>query len=477
MNVFGSTIGRIGVAAIALFGVATTSTAQVTRLEIASRDSAASGQSFGSAGPYVNVRGRVHGQLDPRDRRNRIIQDLDLAPRNAAGKVEYVATFSLMMPADLAKASGVLVYSVVNRGNGAATPSPDGHISLVSGWQGDVTPTPNNQTIQVPVARNRDGSASPGRCWRGSAICRPAPPPRRFASARWAPRFYAPATLDTSRATLTFRTAETIAGVTSGEGTVSADRWAFADCRTAAVSRHAGSVAHLPARTASIRRGSTSSSTPRRIRSCSASASPRPATSSTSSATPPRIRPGPPTRWPAASRTAIALGTSQSGNFLKTFVHLGFNEDAAGTAGVRRHPPVHRGPPAGDEHPVRLAGRRGGPLRAGQRAGAVVGQVHRHDARPDEPRACSIGARDTKTCPKVIEAFGATEFWGLRMSPGLVGTDARPDIALPANVRRYYMPGTNHGGGRGGFQIGAADRRTLQPGRRTPTRWPTRIAR
>src|SRR5687767_2579882 len=126
MSAFGATIGRIGVAAIVLFGVATTSTAQVTRLEITSRDSAA----FGSAGPHVNVRGRVHGQLDPRDRRNRIIQDLDLAPRNAAGKVEYVATFSLMMPADLAKASGVLVYSVVNRGNGAAVPSPDGHLSL-----------------------------------------------------------------------------------------------------------------------------------------------------------------------------------------------------------------------------------------------------------------------------------------------------------------------------------------------------------
>jgi hypothetical protein len=51
----------------------------------------------------------------------------------------------------------------------------------------------------------------------------------------------------------------------------------------------------------------------------------------------------------------------------------------------------------------------------------------------------------------VIEAFGATEFWGLRMSPGLVGTDARTDIPLPDNVRRYYMPGTTHGGGRGGF--------------------------
>jgi hypothetical protein len=59
----------------------------------------------------------------------------------------------------------------------------------------------------------------------------------------------------------------------------------------------------------------------------------------------------------------------------------------------------------------------------------------------------------TTTCPKVFEAFGATEFWGLRMSPDLVGTDATRDIPLPDNVRRYYMPGTNHGGGRGGFEV------------------------
>ena len=56
--------------------------AQVTRLEITARDAVAGGQPFGTAGPYVNVRGRVHGEVDPRDRRNRIIQDIDLAPRN-----------------------------------------------------------------------------------------------------------------------------------------------------------------------------------------------------------------------------------------------------------------------------------------------------------------------------------------------------------------------------------------------------------
>ena len=136
--------------------------AQVTRLEIQSRVPMADGQSLGAAGKYEIIRGSIHGEVDPGDRRNAIIQDLKLAPQNARGRVEYVATFALAKPVDLTKASGVLVYSVVNRGNGAVTAGPEGHISLVSGWQGDVVPTSNSQTIKVPVAHNPDGSPVTG---------------------------------------------------------------------------------------------------------------------------------------------------------------------------------------------------------------------------------------------------------------------------------------------------------------------------
>ena len=84
--------------------------AQVTRLEVLSRAPMAQGQVAGAAGPYELITGRVHGEVDPADRRHAIIQDLALAPRNARGRVEYVATFALARPVDLAKASGVLIY-------------------------------------------------------------------------------------------------------------------------------------------------------------------------------------------------------------------------------------------------------------------------------------------------------------------------------------------------------------------------------
>ena len=38
----------------------------------------------------------------------------------------------------------------------------DGHMHLISGWQGDIPPSPDKQTARVPVARNRDGSPVTG---------------------------------------------------------------------------------------------------------------------------------------------------------------------------------------------------------------------------------------------------------------------------------------------------------------------------
>src|SRR5262245_33914663 len=110
--------------------------AQVTRIEIVSREPANKGAPFGSAGPYEIIRGRIYGEVDPKDRHNRIIQDIDLAPRNARGRVEYVATFAVARPVDAARASGVLIYQVGNRGNGDVTPNADGDISVGGGWQG-----------------------------------------------------------------------------------------------------------------------------------------------------------------------------------------------------------------------------------------------------------------------------------------------------------------------------------------------------
>lgn len=430
--------------------------AQVTRLEIVSREPFKGSQAVGEAGPYEIIRGKVHGEVDPADPRNRIIQDLELAPRNTRGRVEYVATFALAKPVDPARASGTLVYQVVNRGNGAPTAGPDGHISLVSGWQGDVAPTASNQTIVVPIARNRDGSALTGpviaRFYNVAAGTNTVP--IRLSSMGNAPPPYLPADLEQRTASLTMHTSESSAGVKRGSVAVPRQTWAFADCRTSP----------FPGTPDPTQLCLKDGFDPEKLYELAYTAKDplvlgiglaatrdivsffrQSATDASGTANP----------IAGVVSHAIAVGDSQSGNFIKTFVHLGFNQDLS-------------------QHIVwdgvfpRIAARQT-PINFRFALPGGAGTLYEPGSEPivwwgryqDKVRgraAASLLDRcaASHTCPKVIEAFGASEFWGLRMSPGLIGTDAAHDIPLPENVRRYYYPGTTHGGGRGGFQVDAA---------------------
>src|SRR3989449_3036660 len=148
----------IAVAALgALLAAPQPSDARVTKITILSTTPAFSGRVFGNVGAYEQVRGTARGELDPFDHHNAVITDINLAPRNANGKVTYTATFTMLKPVDMSKASGVLEYEVNNRGNhilpgflnvgvSAASPARDGflfnmgNVYLWSGWQGD-TPT------------------------------------------------------------------------------------------------------------------------------------------------------------------------------------------------------------------------------------------------------------------------------------------------------------------------------------------------
>ena len=160
---------------------------------------------------------------------------------------------------------------------------------------------------------------------------------------------------------------------------------------------------------------------------------------------------GTPNPVAGAVRHVVAIGDSQSGNFIKTFVHLGFNEDLSASHRLGRRLSTHRRASDADQPALRAAGRRRRSLRARQRRRGLVGPLRGH-ARGLPAASLLDRCTATRTCPKIVEAFGSAEFWGLRMSPDLIGTDARHDIPLPSNVRRYYYPGTTHGGGRGGFR-------------------------
>src|SRR5215470_205461 len=77
--------------AVAVVSAPAPSDARVTRIVIDQQ--LPEGQPFPEVGQYERLNGRAFGELDPHDRRNTIIQDIELAPRNAHGRIEYVATF------------------------------------------------------------------------------------------------------------------------------------------------------------------------------------------------------------------------------------------------------------------------------------------------------------------------------------------------------------------------------------------------
>src|SRR6516165_10555580 len=79
----------------------------------------AEGRGFGEAGPYLRIRGVAKGELDPAAPENRVVVDLDKAPRNGRGLVEYETDFFMLRPIDPARGNGVIFYEVNNRGRKA----------------------------------------------------------------------------------------------------------------------------------------------------------------------------------------------------------------------------------------------------------------------------------------------------------------------------------------------------------------------
>src|SRR6266852_2198291 len=143
-------------AAVAILAFATPVHARITRLVVEHTET------LGHDG-YQKLTGHAYGELDPKLTLNAIITDLEFALPNARGMVEYVATVTIIKPADMAKASGVLLYFVPNRGHinltgggFLADARKQGHVLVASGWQADIAAADGFETLIVPVAKNPD---------------------------------------------------------------------------------------------------------------------------------------------------------------------------------------------------------------------------------------------------------------------------------------------------------------------------------
>ena len=445
--------------------------ARVTRIIID-----ATGTLAGQDIPYQTITGRAFGELDPRDPQNALITDIARAPSNANHKVEYIATFFIVKPVDMAQASGLMWHDVPNRG-GRITISADlrnSHdVGLSSAWQGDnavatavpanaaslspVTPT-NNEWVKVPVLTGVTGKIF-GRIINRSGL-NAAPlnvmgNPIPYFPVDWT---------NNAGATLTTHLAETIPGkVTEGPSIPNSD-WKFCGGGTFTAPLL---VTALPVQLC-LKDGFDPTKLYQLVYTVkdpyvlgAGTAAFRDVGSFFRYAFADDF--GTPNPLAGRIRGSIIRGSSQSGNFTRHFIHLGMNEDESGRI-------VHEG-----AWPL-IAGRRvANNSRWGQPDGVLelyqMGSEgpqwwsKASDKVRDLPRAGILDrCKKTNTCPKVIETFGGAEVFALKMTTSWVGTSADRDIPLPGNVRRYYLPSSTHGGGGGGFNEAIADTGVNCPG-------------
>jgi hypothetical protein len=192
--------------------------AGITRLDIAIDEPAFEGRSFGNVGPYRRLRGKAYAELDPADSRNAVIADLAMAPRNARGYIEYAFDFEILRPQDAARGNHKLFFEVNNRGDkmfaglnqsgggndprvaadaGRAFLLQQGYTLAWSGWDPSATAVNNKLTINLPVARGADGGSVTGQSYEYYSF--------ETSDVQVAGLTYATASSDKTRAVLTYR--------------------------------------------------------------------------------------------------------------------------------------------------------------------------------------------------------------------------------------------------------------------------------
>ncbi len=442
--------------------------AELTALEIYRREPFAEGMAFGEVGPYEKLVGVARFTVDPKHVRHRDIVDLDLAPRNAKGLVEFEADVYILAPKDPAKGNGALLYDVNNRGNklalrffnnggGGNNPTTkadagDGFLlrqgfTLVwCGWIGELLPGNNRLLLRVPVATE---SGKPIRGVVRYEMVTDSPAEALPLSRRDGHGSYSPTERGEKEGVLTWRMRETDERVPIPRGQWSLERLPIPEARPGVP----GTLGQIKLR---LQGGFRPGYIYELI--CEAEgpivqglgfATVRDLISflkhDTGKQNPLRSAGG----KPAITR-AHAFGVSQSGRFLRNLVYLGFNADekdrrvfdglmphvAGGGLGFFNHrfaqPTRHNG-----QHEEHLYPADYFPFTYGDATDPFTKRTDSILRR--------LNAEDPKLLPKIMHTQSAAEYW--HRSGSLVHTDplGKQDAEIPENVRIYAFGGTQHG--------------------------------
>jgi len=399
--------------------------AEVTRVDISKR------VDVGTSG-YEKIVGTIHFAVDPKAPRNRVVVDLDKAPLNAAGLVEFSSDLYLLRP-KATPGNGVVLVDVLNRGNkmvlngfnrgGSPDPATEndlgdrflmrfGYTIAWVGWEFDVAERPAAMRVHVPVATDR-GTPITGMV---QATFTPNSDTKETTVTDLA--FYDAIDSGGADGQLTVRSSY----LGGNAETIPRDRWR--------VSGHTVTLdsGFVPGKTYQVRYRAAN---PRvaglgfvAIRDTTAWLKHQPDA-------------------PATVRYAYGFGSSQSGRFLRSFLYEGFNTD-------ERERPVF------DAVIAHIAGAARLDLNA--RWSKPTGlAVHSATSFPfadaslrDPVSGAQEGALDNPRtsghAPKVFYTNTPVEYWGTGRAAALIHTtpDGTSDLTLPDNVRIYFIAGTQH---------------------------------
>jgi hypothetical protein len=433
--------------ALLLLVIAAPVHADVVRIEVKSRADVVAGKAFGAAGPYEKLTGTIYFAIDPRNSANRIITDIDRAPKNGNGRVEFSSDFYLIKPKDPARGNGTLLYEVSNRGGkgmlgffnfaqGNLDPSTaeqfgDGFLLergftlLWVGWQFDPPLRDGLVRVHAPIARNADGRPISGLVRSDFVVIETA----KQASLADRDHQAYPVLANDPAAVLTVRDS-----VEGARRTIPRSEWQFGDDGKT-VRLNAGfepkkiyEVVYTAQDPAVVGVG------PAAIRDTIS-----------------RLKYGVADELglgAGAIKRAVAFGISQSGRFLRTFLYYGFNEDEsqrkvfdgvmAHVAGAGRGSFNHRfAQPSRDGHPY-------------------INFFYPTDIFPftdlpqqDPETGVTDGLLSHATKPEfqpnVFYTNSSYEYWGRAASLIHTTVDGARDMTLPPNVRTYLLAAGQHG--------------------------------
>jgi len=406
---------------VCLLAVADAATAEVIRIDVQRRD---------DWGTHERIIGRVHFAIDPMAPANRGIADIDHAPRNSNGKVEFSSDLLFFKPKDARRARGTVFLEVVNRGRDQSLAilsgaqqrnlSPEswnlgdgflleqGFAVAFLGWQFDVRPL-QGLTFTAPIAAVeglvRDAHielAHPGGVEVGLTYC--------------------VAESERAGATLTFRTR-----MDEAPQPIPHDGWQLAvdGCSMRVTSGRGTGVYEAVYRASGSPLAGLGLAAIRDFASYLKFGAEGAA----------RAR-APLLDTPATQQRVIGYGYSQSGRFLREFVRDGFNAD-------------ERGRPAFDGLMISSAGAGGGSFNhrfamPGQAGNSVLSVLRPVDLPPFTDEGLLTKARGARVTPKIFYTFSSTEYWARAGSLTHTSEDGRADVPLAATSRLYFLAGTPH---------------------------------